>query len=109
MKKLNLKKLNLAFIIISFLAVLPGINFIYNVISTWFLWGIPEKWELNIFILSLPLILFFIVLLLNLVKRFSKNRKSTIVTSTALIIAQVFFYAYFTFMGFSNLLWSSPF
>ncbi len=96
-----MKKLNLAFIVISFLAVLPGVNFAYKIISTWFVWGIPEKWVLNIFILSLPLILFLIVLLLNFVKRFSKNRKSTIFTSSALILAQVFFYAYFIFMGFS--------
>ena len=101
MKKPNLNKLNIAFIAISFLAVLPGLNFAYNVISTWFVWGIPDDWVLNIFVLSLPLILFFLVLLLNLVKRFSKNRKSTIFTSSALILAQVFFYAYFTLMGFS--------
>ncbi len=99
MKKLN--RLNIAFIAISFLVMLPGINFVYKIISTWSVWGIPEKWALNIFILSFPLLLFFLVLLFNLVKKFSKNRKSTIFTSTALILAQMFFYAYFIFAGFS--------
>ena len=96
-----MEKLNLGFIIISFLAALPGANFAFNVVSTWFVWWFPEKWVLDLVILSFPIMVFFIVLLFNFAKRFSKNRKSTIFTSMALVLTQFFFYAFFVSRGFS--------
>jgi len=94
-------RVGLAFVLVSFLVALPGVRFAFTVVSSWFVWWFPDKWLLDLFVISFPVLLFVVVLLLNSVKGFSGRGKSVIVTSAALILTQVFFYVFLVSKGFS--------
>jgi len=85
---------------ISFLLVFPGIYFAYLVVRTWFLFWFPEKWVIDVFVLSLPVLLFLVVFSLNYFKRFSKSRFSVPLISAVCIALQAFLH--FRLFGILN-------